>query len=339
MNEPTAEAMGEAWLSLTNEQRSELLSQRREHQLIENVRRKSDMPKRHSTARGREFGEGMRAAIAGSGMSSRQLADLLGWQEAKVSDMVNGKGGVTAHEVAVALGACRIPQVEREHLLDLFPTTEVSGWWQPHGKCAPIRSRTAQAHLAAADTMVSWNPHTIPDLLRTNGYAHQLLTASANVAPNEIDARLLALSEMQQSLGGGLSCAFYLHEFALDLQVGGRQVHIAQLQHLMRMASWAKVRVLVVPAEVGAHAGIAGPFTHLAFPRYRSLVWITTENSSLFVEEEQAVKGYEAIIRALDDVSLDDDESLKWISRRYVRLLEHDGSDEVVHENDSFPPL
>src|SRR5687768_11443029 len=54
--------------------------------------RNSAMPRRISTTRGREFGSGLRAAIAGAGLSSRAAAELADWDEAKLSDLVNGKG-------------------------------------------------------------------------------------------------------------------------------------------------------------------------------------------------------------------------------------------------------
>ncbi|MDX8037647.1 Scr1 family TA system antitoxin-like transcriptional regulator, partial [Lentzea sp. BCCO 10_0856] len=168
------------------------------------------MPKRYSTARGREFGERMRAAIARAGMTSRQLADVLGWQEAKVSDMVNGKGGITVLELVLALGACRVPEPERENLLNLFPAMELDGWWQSHGKYAPIRSGTARSNLAAARTLMSWHPHAVPDLLRTSDYARALLAASATVAAAELDERLRALREMQELLRNDLDCTFYI---------------------------------------------------------------------------------------------------------------------------------
>lgn len=298
------------------------------------------MPKRYSTAAGREFGERMRAAIRQAGMTSRQLADLLGWQEAKVSDMVNGKGGVTTLEVALVLGACRVPASEREYLLSLFGAIELNGWWQPHGKCSPVRSHTACTHLAAAESLVSWHPHAIPDLLRTPAYARALLAASATVPTAELDERLRALQEMQALLRNGLDCTFYIHEFALELQVRGREEHAVQLQHLMRMANWKKIRILIVPAAAGAHAGLAGPFTQLKFLKYRPLIWTTTENSSLFVEEEHAVEGYEAVVQALNEISLDEDQSMKWLSRRCVRLQETAGADDVTRDGDEpFPPL
>jgi plasmid maintenance system antidote protein VapI len=299
------------------------------------------MPKRHSTARGREFGERLQAAIMQADMTSRQLADLLGRHEAKVSDMVNGKGGVTTLELAMVLGICRVPKPEREYLLNLFPATELNGWWQPHGKCTPVRSHTASTNLVAAKTLVSWHPHAIPDLLRTADYARGVLAASATVPATELDERLRALQEMQDHLRSGLDCTFFVHEFALELQVGGREAHIAQLQHLMRMANWKKIRISVVPAAAGGHAGMAGPFTQLTFSKYQPLIWTTTENSSLFIEEERAVEGYEAVVQALDEISLDDEQSLRWISRRCVRLQEPDGAEDVIRrdEDGPFPPL
>src|SRR5690349_10874063 len=83
------------------------------------------MPKRFSTVRGREFGDGLRAAIAATGMTSRKVAELVDWQEAKLSDLVNGKGGATELELALLLGACRTPPRERDHLLSLFTGTGV----------------------------------------------------------------------------------------------------------------------------------------------------------------------------------------------------------------------
>ena len=296
------------------------------------------MPKRISTARGREFGEGMRAAITNAGLTAREAADVLSWQEAKVSDVVTGKGGVSRLEVALLLGACRTKADERDHLLELFPDRDSSGWWQLHGKCAPVRPRTALSHLAVAETLISWHTHAVPVLLCTVDYMRAVLTASATVPADEMDERLCVLREMRELLGNGLDCTFYLHEVALDVHIGGSEVHIGQLQHLMLMSNWKKIRILVVPAAVGAHAGMAGPFTQLTFPKYEPLVWTDTENSSLFIETKEAVGGYGDVIRALDEVSLDEDESRDLIVRRCVRLQEADGAAQR-DPDEPFPPV
>ncbi|MGW6936862.1 helix-turn-helix domain-containing protein [Lentzea sp. NPDC054927] len=298
------------------------------------------MPRRISTVRGREFGEGMRAAIANSGMSARELADLLGWDEAKVSDAVTGRGGVSRLEVALLLGVCRVPAAERDHLLELFSERDKSGWWQLHGRCVPVRSRTAFTHLAAAETLIGWHLHAVPVLLRTADYMRVLLTASATVSADELEERLCALQEMQNLLRNDLDCTFYIHELALHVRIGEPEEHIGQLQHLMLMANWKKIKILIVPVAAGAHAGMAGPFTQLKFPKYGSLVWTETENSSLFVEKKEAVDGYEDVARALGKISLDEGESMDLIVRRCVRLQEAGDADGTVQfdPGEPFPP-
>ena len=298
------------------------------------------MPRRISTARGREFGAGMRAAIANAGMNARELADVLGWDEAKVSDVLTGKGGVTILEVALVLGVCRVEADERDRLLKLFPGRDLSGWWQPHGKCAPVRPRTVLTQLTAAETLISWHTHAVPGLLRTADYMRALLTASATVSVDEVEERLRVLQEMQKLLSNNLDCSFYIHELALDLRVGGPGEHLSQLQRLMFMANWTKIKILIVPVTAGAHAGIAGPFTQLKFPKYESLVWVETENSSLFVETKEAVGGYEDVVCALDKVSLDEGESMDLIARRCARLQEAGDADGAVQQGsgEPFPP-
>ncbi|GHH62516.1 helix-turn-helix domain-containing protein [Lentzea cavernae] len=278
------------------------------------------MPKRYSTVRGREFGEGVREAIARTGMNGQQFAGVMGWQEAKVSDMKTGKGGVTLTEVAMALSACRVPATERDRLLELFPAIDLEGWWQQHGYCAPIRSRTAHDHVAAAKTLISWHSHAIPLLLQTPEYARAMLRASATIPEEELDERLQALQEMQLSLSNDLRCTFYIHELALDLQLGEPEEHLSQLHRLKHMATWSKITVRVVPKAARAHPGMAGPFTLLNFhePAYLPMVWTETENSSLFVEATQAVTGYESVVRQLHAVSLEESESVDLI----VRLLQ-----------------
>ncbi|MEU3642954.1 DUF5753 domain-containing protein [Lentzea sp. NPDC034063] len=283
------------------------------------------MPKRYSTARGREFGAGVRAAIGRTAMTSREVAEKLKWQEAKVSDMVNGKGGVSLLDITLLLGFCQSPADEREHLLALYPETHREGWLQEHGKCTPIRPHTVCSNLAAAKSLVGWQPHVIPTFLRTTAYMCALLTSSATVQSEEFKDRLGAMQELQQLPVRGLDCTFYIHELALDLQVGELEVHVDQLLHLLVLSNRKRIKIHVVPTSAGAHAGVAGPFTHLSFTKYESLVLLEPENSSIFIEQPEAVAGYESVIEALSKTSLDEAESRALISVCTARLKERLG--------------
>jgi hypothetical protein len=298
------------------------------------------MPKRFSTARGREFGTGLRAAITSAGLTSRAAADIVDWDEAKVSDVVNGKGGATQLEVAVLLGACRVNADEIVHLLSLYGETHIRGWWQQHGTCSPIRLRTVIEHLKVANTLISWHTHMVPVFVQTADYVREVLRASSTVPADELEERVQAQLAMQELVRRNVKCTFFIHELALHLRVGGAEVHAGQLLHLMFMANRPNIRIRVVPAAHGAHAGLAGPFTQLTFAKYESLVWVETENSSLLAEAKDAIDGYATVVRALETQSLNEADSTALIVRLYEALQPaHDQAATVeTPSTEPFPP-
>lgn len=58
----------------------------------------------------------------------------------------------------------------------------------------------------------------------------------------------------------------------------------------------------------------------MTFVKYEPLVWVETENSSLLAEAKDAIKGYESVVRALDEKSLDEAESKELIVRLYAAM-------------------
>lgn len=268
------------------------------------------MPKRFSTVRGREFGRGLRTAIAAAGFNSRALAERLDWDEAKLSGLVNGKGGVSDVELGVLLGLCGVSPVERDHLLSLFPVTHVRSWLQEHGSCPPVYPRTLAENVAVAKTLVSWRGLALPELLQTPAYMRAAITAMPNVPRAEVEARVAAKLTMQEQLRRrGLTCTFFIHEVALSLPVGGVDAHQEQVHHLLRMAVRPNVDIRIVPSVSGAHVGMDRPFTRLTFDKYEPVVCVECETSSAFIEDETSIEAYGEVVRALGESSLDAEES------------------------------
>ncbi|GHH31172.1 DUF5753 domain-containing protein [Lentzea cavernae] len=276
------------------------------------------MPKRFSTARGREFGDGLRAAVAATGMTSRKVAELVGWQEAKLSDLVNGKGGATELELALLLGACRTPPRERDHLLSLFTGTGVKGWWQEHGSCAPISPRTLVEHERLAKGLVSWQTMLLHGMVQTPDYTRAVLDACANVPQGEREERVEARGLRQETLRGGVRACFFMPEAVLLGRVGGGEVMREQLLHLDDLAAKPRIDVRVVPVGAGAHAGMAGSFDLLSFDRYDDVVFLESENSSLIIEAPEALRSYRRVVEGLDAVALDAERSRELIRKSLV---------------------
>lgn len=264
--------------------------------------------------RGREFGDGVRATLAAAGLTSRAACQLLDWDEAKLSDLVNGKGGSTELELGFLLGLCRTPPLERDHLVTIFRELNVRGWWQQHGSSLPIMPRTFIGHLNTATEFISWSPLLVPGLLQIPDYMRAITLASATAPAGEVEDRVAARLAMQEVFRRQLKCTFYIHEFALRLPVGGTQLMSAQLHHLLRLSVRPYVTIRMLPMEVGAHAGLAGSFITMKFDKIEPVVFLESENSSLFIEESNSVDGYKKVLASLDRTALDAEQSRRRIT-------------------------
>ncbi|MFJ5989329.1 helix-turn-helix domain-containing protein [Lentzea sp. NPDC092896] len=280
------------------------------------------MPKRFSTAKGREFGASLREAIKNTGYTSRELAEVLDWDESKLSNVANGKGGVAEVDFAVLLGICRLDAVERRHLQRLYLATGERNWLQQHGACPPAYPRTLAESLAMADTAITWHPHGFPALLQVSGHVRAEIASSSTIPRQELDDRIAARLKLQEQWlqRYNLTCMFYLHELALALPVGGDDVHAEQLHHLLQLAVRPRISIRIIPTAFGAHAGMRGPFTRLTFNDHEPLVCVENENSTLFLEDKAAVEGYGKVVQALGRSSLDCEESKAMIVKLGERL-------------------
>ena len=270
------------------------------------------MPRRLSTERGRELGEGLRKAVGAANLNGRELAGMLGWDPAKLSDLLNG--GVTELEVAHLLGVCRTPARERDHLLALYREANATGWWQQHGSRLPIQLRTLIDHENAATEIISWHMNLPPGLLQTSEYMQAVILSWPTIPAAEVEGRIKARLARHEVFDGRRRFTFFVHEQALRLPVGGPMVMSEQLHHLLRMSVRPYISLRVVPTAVGAHAGLAGSFTLMKFTGIQPVVFVETENSSLFVEDKAPVTGYRTVLESLASVALDEEQSRGLIS-------------------------
>lgn len=266
--------------------------------------------------RGREFGAGIRAALSKAGLTGRGAAELAGWDPAKLSDLLNGKGGVNEHDIVRLLGVCRTPIEEAEHLLEVFREADRSGWLQVHGERAPSWPRTLGENEKVATEVICWSMNLVPGLLQLPDYVHALADGHPNAPAKEADERVAARTARQQQLiKRRCKMTFYLHEQALRLPVGSPEVMSDQLDHVMNMGLRTYITYRIVPTAAGAHAGLAGSFTMLKFDNLEPVVFIDAENHAVFLDDKDSVKAYTSILRSLDRTALDAEQSRELIER------------------------
>ncbi|USX52492.1 helix-turn-helix transcriptional regulator [Lentzea sp. HUAS12] len=266
------------------------------------------MPKRESNVVGREFGNGLRAAIAKTGLTQRKLAEELDWDESKLSDLVNGKGGVTAHEVEVLLAYCRLSLAERRHLMALFLEAGEKGFILFPEDGVPDQLRTLIEHEKEADEIIDWTMSVVPGVLQIPEYAYAVTEAGPH-EKDDIPKVVAARVARAEILRPGRTFTFYVHEHALLLPVGGEEVWREQLAHLMRMSVRAYINIHVVPRSIGMHAGAAGDFRLMKFPKFPPLIFQDTLNCGLFFDDKETIALYMDRIKRLAAVALDREQS------------------------------
>ncbi|MEV5751941.1 helix-turn-helix transcriptional regulator [Actinoallomurus sp. NPDC052308] len=114
-----------------------------------------------------------------------------------------------------------------------------------------------------ATALNSFEALVVPGLLQTPDYARAVFERSGQPASQDIEAQVRTRIERQQILERDDPPMFVavVDEGVLHRAVGGPEVMCAQLLHLVELCeSRSDIVVQVIPKDVGAYAGLAGPF-------------------------------------------------------------------------------
>ncbi|WP_086661757.1 helix-turn-helix domain-containing protein [Lentzea kentuckyensis] len=272
------------------------------------------MPRRNSSVVGREFGIGIRRAIEQTQMTHRKIAEMLDWDESKLSDLVRGKGGVSEAEVLQLLAFCRVPPAEVRHLIALYRETRETGYLKIPEDGVPdlVRSLVEQERLANVITV--WSMNLIPGRLQTADYMQAVVDGSVHSKSVDYGQVIEAKMKRRELFHWSREFTFYIHEQALRLPVGSVDLMKDQLLHLLAMAQRSYISLRIVPISAGAHAGLGGSFMHLSYEKFEPVIYLEGENSSLFLEDRASLATYSEVLKLLDRQAFDAEQSKELIN-------------------------
>ncbi|MER0243024.1 helix-turn-helix transcriptional regulator [Streptomyces sp. HSW2009] len=115
-----------------------------------------------------------------------------------------------------------------------------------------------------ANAIRSFQSQIMPGLLQTEAYARAMLAA---VRPDNLDDLVAARMTRQAVFERDEPphTWFIVEEQVLRRRIGGLAVMRDQLQRLLSAMQHPRCVLQIIPEEVAAHPGLAGPFTMLAF--------------------------------------------------------------------------
>lgn len=203
-------------------------------------------------------------------------------------------------------------------LVELAQTATQRGWWHRYAGSIPDKYATYIGFESEASRIWNFEVISVPGLLQTERYTRSILQGGlARLGEDEIQRRVEVRMRRQALLHRDNPPALWvvLDEAAIRRQVGGAEIMVQQLEHLVTIASLPHVDIQVIPFAAGAHPGTPGAFVVLGFadPGDREVVYIETMAGDLYPEGDADVRAAVQAFDRLRATALSPDDSASMI--------------------------
>ncbi|AVH56165.1 MULTISPECIES: helix-turn-helix domain-containing protein [Streptomyces] len=207
-------------------------------------------PRHTPTVRQRRFGTELRRLREAVGMSAPSAAERLGVDRTMISNIESGRFGISEERLRLLASIYECDNSELIDALAAMTGGRSKGWWNEYqGKIPTDFLDVAELEHYAAGLRTLQTAH-IPGVFQTEDHARALFDLFVPALPRlEVELRVahrLARHTVVAS-DPGVPYVGLIHEAALRLRTGGRQVAKAQLERLLEESERPNVSLLVVP--------------------------------------------------------------------------------------------
>ena len=191
-----------------------------------------------------------RARVAAGVSSQQALADHLGFERTVIAKVEAGERVPSDPVLTAWAKACNIDTEHYQRLADLARTSDgpVPAWFEYW------LERERAAHM-----LRYWQPIIVPAMFETAEYRRAVVMAAGNDL-ERADELVAATLDRQSVLQGAdpAEVVAVLHEMVLHRLIGSAVIMHDQLIHLADLSERPNLSIHVVPAGIGAHAGLGG---------------------------------------------------------------------------------
>ena len=193
---------------------------------------------------------------------------------------------------------------EREKLVQLTREANATPWYQKFQDVVPDWFHVFVGLEEAAQLIRVYEVQFVPGLLQTEEYARAIITQGApGMEADEVDRRVALRMGRQKLLIRENPPRYWviLDEAALRRPMGGRDVHVKQIEHLIDLVSEPNITLQVMPFRYGGHAAEAGAFTIMRFPEtdLPDVVYMEYLTGAHYIDKPEEVERYAAVMERL----------------------------------------
>lgn len=263
----------------------------------------------------------LREARDSSGLSVRGLAGKLGVAHTTVSRWETGFNVPNLADVATALAHLGVSGAERTKILAVAQDASQPDWLAS-GMSEAVGGAAITDMERTATNMTEWSPLLVPGLLQTADYARAILARSTRPGP-DVETRVLVRLGRRDALTRPrpMRLAAMVGEPALYGGIGGNEVMLDQLRHLLAMTRTPTVTVRVAPVSSDWHPGLMGSFILYNFDGDPPIVYLEHYRADAFLYHPGDVAGFQDASETLGKLALSPDDTRDAIEQA-IRLRE-----------------
>jgi hypothetical protein len=223
----------------------------------------------------------------------------------KISRMELGRVSFKERDVIDLLEYYGITDLaEREKLIQLTREANATPWYQKFQDVVPDWFHVFVGLEEAAQLIRVYEVQFVPGLLQTEEYARAIIMQGApGVDPDEVERRVALRMGRQKLLTRENPPRYWviMDEAALRRPMGGRDVHVAQIERLIDLVGEPNITLQVMPFRYGGHAADGGAFTIMRFPEtdLPDVVYMEYLTGAHYIDKPEEVERYAAVMERL----------------------------------------
>ncbi|MEU1451618.1 helix-turn-helix domain-containing protein [Streptomyces avermitilis] len=269
------------------------------------------------TERQKRLGAEVRRMRTSAGISAEYAAGLLGVDRGKISHIETGVRAISPERLRTLACNCDCQDEQYVDALAEMARPGQRGWWDKYRGALPqglLDIAELEAH--SVRMRAAYSMH-IPGLLQTSDHALAVFRVVIPQLPeHEVALRLAHRVERQSVLDSDNPPALVgiVHEAALRMRFGGKDVARAQLEYLLERSEQPRVTLLVIPFEAGAFPGAGQTVLYAEGPvPPLDTVQIDNSHGPDFLYADAQLAKYRAHLDWMERIALSPQESRDFI--------------------------
>lgn len=260
----------------------------------------------------------LRRARSDAGLTQDQVAQEMDWSLSKVIRIEKGTSNISKNDLEAVFRLYKITDPRREsELIELSRAARKPSWWSSYKDIAPNELIEFVEYESAASVIWNFEPQLIPGLLQTEDYARAAIRRFS--VGRDVDKLVELRMRRHEILGrdDAPSLNIVIIEEVAHRGVGGKDIMLAQLRHLIDLAGRPDVTIEVIPYQAGVHPGMHSPFVIHQYEEERDddVLYVESPLGDLIIRDnEKEIGSYRDRFQDLRDLSLGPDASSTFLA-------------------------